>query len=77
MLPLLPPMFVYLGKWTGIVTTSRVTHATPAATYASVAERNWEDDTNVPEGSIHKCPDIASQLIDDSTNQNIRVSKIQ
>ncbi len=50
------------GKSTGIVTTTRITHATPAASYAKVAERNWESDADLPEGS--KCSDIASQLID-------------
>jgi len=30
------------AKATGIVTTTRVTHATPAGTYAHVANRDWE-----------------------------------
>jgi len=32
------------GKATGVVSTSRVTHATPAAYYAHVAFRDWEND---------------------------------
>jgi len=32
------------GLSTGVVTTTRLTHATPAATYAHVPERNWEND---------------------------------
>ena len=30
------------GLSSGIVTTTRITHATPAATYAHTAERDWE-----------------------------------
>jgi alkaline phosphatase len=36
------------GKSTGIVTTARVTHATPAATYAKSADRDWEDISDLP-----------------------------
>jgi len=32
------------GKATGVVSTSRVTHATPAAYYAHIAHRDWEND---------------------------------
>lgn len=47
------------GKATGIVTNTRITHATPAATYAHSADRNFEDDSVNSE-----CGDIAKQLID-------------
>lgn len=40
------------GLSTGIVTTSRLTHATPASVYAHSADRNWESDA---EGT---CKDI-------------------
>ena len=49
------------GLATGIVSTARITHATPAATYSESANRNWEDDTEVGETD---CKDIARQLID-------------
>lgn len=53
------------GRASGIVTTARVTHATPAATYAHSVHRDWESDADMPGGRIHKdCRDIASQLID-------------
>ena len=32
------------GMSTGIVTTTRVTHATPACTYAHSVSRRWESD---------------------------------
>ncbi len=35
------------GKWTGIVTTSRVTHASPSGCYGHVAYRGWECDAYV------------------------------
>ena len=36
---------------TGLVTTARVTHATPAALYAKTAHRDWECDTQMPDNS--------------------------
>lgn len=45
------------GRATGIVSTARIVHATPAAAYAHTANRNWE--SSAPDG----CTDIASQLI--------------
>ena len=49
------------GLATGIVSTARITHATPAATYAEAASRNWEDDSEVGQTD---CTDIATQLVD-------------
>ena len=40
------------GLSTGIVTTARITHATPAATYAKSADRNWEDISDMPEEAV-------------------------
>ena len=52
------------GLSTGIVTTARVTHATPAATYAKSPERDWEDNSELPAEAVAAgCEDIASQLI--------------
>jgi alkaline phosphatase len=53
------------GLSTGIVTTTRLTHATPAATYAHAPERAWEGDSKLPEAARKAgCKDIAAQLID-------------
>ncbi|MEM5515597.1 alkaline phosphatase [Henriciella sp. AS95] len=49
------------GLDTGIVSTARITHATPAATYSESASRDWEDDTEVGDTG---CKDIARQLIE-------------
>ncbi|MED5618640.1 alkaline phosphatase [Ideonella sp. BN130291] len=50
------------GKATGVVTTARLTHATPAGAYAHVPARDWEADTHQPAGCGVK--DIARQLIE-------------
>jgi alkaline phosphatase len=53
------------GMATGIVTTTRVTHATPAACYAHAPHRNWEDDSLLPEDArAAGFPDIARQLVE-------------
>lgn len=53
------------GLATGVVSTARLTHATPAATYAHAPNRGWERDTWLPDGAFEAgCRDIASQLID-------------
>jgi len=54
-----------IGMSTGIVSTARLTHATPAATYAHVPERGYEDDRDASKyADVSGCSDIASQLID-------------
>nr|AGH32534.1 alkaline phosphatase [Azumapecten farreri] len=60
------------GKSVGLVTTTRVTHATPAAGYAKVADRYWEGDAAMNNVSVKgDCKDIALQLVED--NQDIKV----
>ncbi|XP_022257109.1 alkaline phosphatase, tissue-nonspecific isozyme-like [Limulus polyphemus] len=61
------------GKATGLVTTTRVTHATPAAMYAHSASRYWESDDKMPEGSRSTCKDIARQLVEDEPGRHINV----
>lgn len=61
------------GLSTGIVTTARVTHATPAATYAKSPERDWEDNSTLPAAALAAgCEDIASQLINFKANLQAR-----
>ncbi|XP_076320280.1 alkaline phosphatase-like [Tachypleus tridentatus] len=60
------------GKDTGIITTARVTHATPAAAYAHTPFRNWESDENKPE-EASRCKDIARQLVENEPGRNINV----
>jgi alkaline phosphatase len=51
-----------MGKSVGVISTARITHATPAAVYARTVNRDWEDNTGLPEGCTQK--DIADQLIE-------------
>ncbi|CAL7933290.1 unnamed protein product [Xylocopa violacea] len=61
-----------VGKDTGFVTTTRVTHATPAPLYAHTADRRWECETKMPKGA-ERCKDIARQLVEDLPGRNIKV----
>jgi len=55
------------GKAAGVVTTTRVTHATPAGAYAHTAYRDWEGDADMPAKAREAgCKDIARQLIEAS-----------
>jgi len=48
-----------------VISTARITHATPAATYAHVPNRDWESDTQLPEPAVEAgCRDIARQLLE-------------
>ena len=51
------------GLATGLVTTARLTHATPAAAYSETPDRDWEGFVGIP-GAEVDCPDIATQFID-------------
>ncbi|KAJ8781594.1 hypothetical protein J1605_010852 [Eschrichtius robustus] len=52
------------GKSVGVVTTTRVQHASPAGTYAHTVNRNWYSDTDMPaQAKKEGCQDIATQLI--------------
>ncbi|MDT8429116.1 MAG: alkaline phosphatase, partial [Pseudomonadales bacterium] len=63
------------GLATGIVTTTRITHATPAATFAHTPERDWEGDINLSaEARANGCQDIASQLIDFNYGDGLEVA---
>ena len=53
------------GMATGVVTTTRITHATPAACYAHSPDRDWESDADQPDAANEAgFPDIAKQLIE-------------
>ncbi|MBV1928728.1 MAG: alkaline phosphatase [Gammaproteobacteria bacterium] len=53
-----------IGMSTGVVSTARLTHATPAAVYAHSPDRGWEGDSELPEEAKENgCPDIASQIL--------------
>lgn len=57
---------------TGFVTTTRVTHATPAPLYAHGPNRKWECESTMP-ASASNCKDIARQLVENEPGRNIKV----
>lgn len=52
------------GLATGLVSTARLTHATPASAYAKSPSRDWEDDASLKGGDAGGCKDIAHQFIE-------------
>ena len=63
--PTLFEMAETAGLSTGVVTTTRITHATPAAVYGHVAFRDWEADADMtPDALSAGCADIARQLVE-------------
>ena len=64
-LPLLGEEVKRRGLALGIISTARITHATPASVYARSVDRNWEADIGIPEGQRGQmCRDIALQLVE-------------
>jgi alkaline phosphatase len=62
-LPLLGEEVKQRGLALGIVTTTRITHATPASVYSRSADRDWEKDNDIPaDQRADGCKDIAMQL---------------
>ncbi|XP_069359660.1 membrane-bound alkaline phosphatase-like isoform X2 [Maniola hyperantus] len=70
-----------IGQWAldkgldvGFVTTTRVTHASPAGMYAHTSERNWESDADVPDECLSLgCRDIAFQLVTSDPGRQFKV----
>ncbi len=61
------------GMSTGMISTARITHATPAATYSKSVERGWENDAVMPADALAQgCQDIATQLINFEANLEAR-----
>lgn len=63
-LPLTAEAAKRAGLQVGIVTTTRITHATPAAVFGHVVDRDWEADSNIPAAERPEgCTDLAAQLV--------------
>jgi alkaline phosphatase len=63
------------GFATGVISTARLTHATPAATYAHVPDRDWESDASLPEAAaVAGCRDIARQFAEFDHGDGIDVT---
>ncbi|KAL0822116.1 hypothetical protein ABMA28_005480 [Loxostege sticticalis] len=63
------------GRDAGVVTTTRITHASPAGLYAKAANRNWERDEQVTSENIDigQCRDIAHQLVHHYPGNELKV----
>ena len=60
---------------TGVITTARLTHATPGATYSHIASRDWESDAEMPPEAVAAgCTDIARQLVEMSFGDGFEVA---
>lgn len=63
------------GMSTGVVSTARVTHATPAACYAHSPERDWESDKELPADARNAgFKDIARQLVEFPVGNGLEVA---
>jgi alkaline phosphatase len=75
---LLTPLSYYAeraGMATGIVSTARLTHATPAAVYSHSPDRDWENDADLPaEAKENGCRDIAQQILDTLDGDGLEVA---
>ncbi|XP_013109653.1 membrane-bound alkaline phosphatase [Stomoxys calcitrans] len=71
-----------IGKWAldsgrqvGLITNTRITHATPAGLYAHVADRDWENDKKLKNdcGKNSGIKDIALQLMEGDVGSRLKV----
>lgn len=66
------------GKSTGIVSTARLTHATPAACYAHSPARDWESDNDIfirrRDAYDAEFPDLARQMIEFAYGDGLEVA---
>jgi alkaline phosphatase len=60
------------GRASGVISTARITHATPASLYASSPDRDFEADVDLPAGG--GCTDIAQQLIDRARDTDLKLA---
>lgn len=62
------------GRATGIISTARITHATPAAAYAHTPQRDWEADSDMPVAAkADGCLDIARQMIENPVGAKLDI----
>lgn len=63
------------GMSTGIVSTARITHATPAAVYGHSISRGWESDGDIKkEDKELGCTDLAAQLVNYGGTNGLEVA---
>lgn len=63
------------GLATGVISTARLTHATPAASYAATPGRDWESDKELPaDAAAQGCKDIARQFIEGEAGPRLQIA---
>lgn len=74
-IPTLLEQAEFQGLSTGVVSTARITHATPAACYGHAAHRDWESDRDLPaEARAAEFPDLARQMIEMRIGDGLEVA---
>uniref|UniRef100_U5ETR5 Alkaline phosphatase n=1 Tax=Corethrella appendiculata TaxID=1370023 RepID=U5ETR5_9DIPT len=63
------------GKDAGLVTTTRVTHASPAGVFAHIADRDWENNVAIEEANCDSSldDDITEQLVHGHIGKQLKV----
>ena len=57
------------GRAVGVISTARITHATPAAMYGHAVDRGWETDAEVDERAAKfRCKGLAGQLLESAVD---------
>ena len=57
------------GRAVGVISTARITHATPAAMYGHAVDRGWETDSEVDERAAKfRCKGLAGQLLESAVD---------
>jgi alkaline phosphatase len=63
------------GLATGVVTTTSLTHATPAACYAHAPDRDWENDAELSDAArADGFPDLARQLLEFDAGDGLEIA---
>jgi alkaline phosphatase len=63
------------GLATGVVSTTSITHATPAACYAHAPDRDWENDAELSDAArAAGFPDLARQLLEFDAGDGLEVA---
>ncbi len=63
------------GKALGLISTARLTHATPSTAYAHSPDRDWENESVLPkEAKEAGCKDIAAQFIAFDSGDGFKVA---
>lgn len=72
-LPSIMDWSLAVKKKAGFVTTTRLTHATPASLYSHANDRDWECDSKIPTNLRSSRQDIARQFVENDPGRRLNV----